>query len=176
MRNAQLIFVLCNCFFTKTVLANSLRLGSFVGLMQQPASEYYTAVYGGEMMLGEDYVTTASFLERPKFRASGFEDQERGYFLLSGAKLTEDKIGGLYAKIGFGTMQGFIKSLDSDRESSYSLSGPAAELQYIFSWKYGEISFAHRMFAAYSTKEQFKAYVLWPYSFFTINFSYAFIL
>ena len=156
--------------------ARHVRAGTLLGLMQQPASEYYTAIYGGEATIGEEYVTTMSYLERPKFRASGFEDQERGYFLFGGAKLTHGKIGGLFAKLGFGTMQGYIKSLEDGTSSTYSLSGPAAELQYIFSWRLGELSFAHRMFAAYSTKEQFKAYVLWPYSYFTINFTYLFSL
>ena len=174
MNKLSLLLVLFNCFIGAKIFATNLRAGGVFGLMQQPSSEYYSAIYGAEAMIGEDYVTTFSYLERPKFRASGFEDQERGYFLLSGAKLTKNKTGGLFAKLGFGTMQGYIKSLDNNQQSSYSLSGPAAEVQYIFSSSFGEISVAHRMFAAYSTSEQFSAYVLWPYSYFTLNFTYLF--
>ena len=58
--------------------AITMHAGTSGGLMQQPTSNYYHAVYGGYLQVSTDseVVTKRSHSERPEFNANGFSDKE----------------------------------------------------------------------------------------------------
>lgn len=137
--------------------------------MMQPASQYHHAVYG----LSADIATDAQslvgrvlYIERPKFRANGFEDQDAGAFGLIGTKVTKTKNHGLSAFLGAGKMSGYIREMEASGESrSYKLYGICAAVEYSGNWKALSGSIGHQTFVGYGTKEQREAYVAWPFNF-----------
>src|SRR4051794_6947997 len=87
-------------------------LTSDAGLMQQPSSHYYLAVYGatGEMAWRERALfLRGSFVQRPQYRAAGYLDQDSGEFAFIGTKVTKQKDHGLLVMAGWGSMQGYVE-------------------------------------------------------------------
>jgi hypothetical protein len=173
--------------FTYSLLASTksqavtYSVGTTGGLMQQPTSHYYHAVYGGFFEVGSDtekFLGRAAYIERPEFRSVGFIDKDYGYFAMAGTKVTKTKNHGLFAFMGFGKMAGYIKADPTSAEASdlqsrnYSMPGPTALLEYM--WRFHGLTIAanHQTFVGYQDQTQLKAYVAWPYNLFQVNLSY----
>jgi hypothetical protein len=168
-------------FVAQAAAAVTLEVGTTGGLMQQPTSHYYHAVYGAYFETGRDseaLLGRAAYIERPEFRAAGFIDKDFGYFAMAGTKVTKTKDRGLYAYFGVGRMEGYVK-VDPDGDASsdleprtYAMPGPTALLEYLWRFKGLTLSVNHQTFVGYQDKTQLKAYVAWPYNFFQVNAAY----
>lgn len=170
----------------------ALKLATTAGLMQQPTSHYYCAVYGVVVDFGtenESFLTRASYVERPEFRSNGFVDKEYGWFAQIGSKLTKAKSHGLYAYIGAGRMRGYMKlDKDFDRpqasssstatsinvsKRSFTLPGATATLEYAARLGSTTLAASHQTFIGYVDDQQLEAKVAWPYNFFQLTLGYA---
>lgn len=167
-----------------SALAVTFSIGTTGGLMQQPTSHYYHAVYGGYVESGTDsekFLTRVAYIERPEFKAAGFIDKDYGYFALIGTKVTKTTSHGLYAYFGAGKMAGYIKQdpnassrveYDDLKERDYAMPGPTALLEYMWRYKGLTAGVNHQTFIGYQDKSQLRSYVAWPYNFFQVNLSY----
>lgn len=172
------ILALALCLASDVALATTLKIASSGGLMQQPTSHYYHAIYGVSVEGGTDaqgLVVRGAYLERPEFKNAGFRDKDYGYFAQIGTKITKTKDRGLYAYIGGGRMMGYVKAdpeteLEGEaRERDFGLSGPTATLEYVVRWKMLDLAANHQTFIGYGDKAQTEAYVAWPYNFFQVS-------
>ncbi len=166
------------CLASDVALAASFKVASTGGVMQQPTSHYYHAIYGISFEGGTDaegMLVRGSYLERPEFRNAGFRDKDFGYFVMAGTKITKTKDRGLYAYFGGGRMMGYVKA-DPETElegeatgREFGLSGPTATLEYVVRWKRLALAANHQTFIGYGDKTQLDAYVAWPYNFFQVS-------
>lgn len=172
------VLALALCFASDVALAATFKVASTGGLMQQPTSHYYHAIYGLAVEGGvesQKFVVRGSYLERPEFRNAGFRDKDYGYFLMAGTKITKTKDRGLYAYFGGGRMLGYVKAdpdtaVEGDaKERDFGISGPSAVLEYVFRWKKLDLAANHQTFIGYGDKAQAEAYVAWPYNFFQVS-------
>lgn len=159
-------------------LAATFKVATTGGLMQQPTSHYYHAIYGASFEGGTDsqkFLVRGSYLERPEFDNAGFKDKDYGFFTAAGTKITKEKTHGLYAFFGLGRMAGYVKA-DEDTEVSgeaterdFAVSGPTAILEYVFRWKMLDLAVNHQTFIGYVDETQLNAFVAWPYNFFQVS-------
>jgi len=146
--------------------------------MMQPSSSYFHAVYGGYIDVAsntQSLIGRGAWIERPKFSANGYIDQDYGGFISAGTKLTESKSHGLFAFFGFGRMGGFIRSSnpgDEVSERSFSMQGPTASLEYALQWKNLTTSIGHSTFIGFGDRNQTEAYVAWPWNFGTLQIGF----
>ena len=170
------LFAFVFCTWSTEGLGITSYLRPTGGLMMQPASQFHHAVYGITADIAneaESFVGRVVYLERPKFRANGFEDQDSGLFALVGTRVTKGKNHGLSAFIGGGRMGGYIKETSGDTSlgsygassRSYKLNGLTASLEYAGKWKVLSGSLGHQTFIGYGSKDQRDAYVAWPFNF-----------
>lgn len=145
------------------------------GLMQQPTSHYYLAVYGGAVDVATDndkFIGRVQYVERPEFTNSGYSDKDYGAFGMIGTKVTAARDHGLFAFIGAGRMQGYVRANDETQgqtasdERRYSLPGPTVAVEYALTWNHMNFAVNHQSFIGYVDKVQTDAYVAWPYNFF----------
>lgn len=151
------------------------------GVIQQPTSQYYHAIYGLNARFatdGQGLIGTLRYLERPEFQAEGYKDKDYGGFVLIGTKLTKWTGHGIFAHFGYGKMFGYTRAAspetragfaaDSSR-SSYSIRGLTAALEYnvrIGSYDFG---LGHQTFIGYVDAFQLSSLVAWPFNVFNIN-------
>ncbi len=152
--------------------------GPLGGLMKQPASQYMLAVYGA---YGEASNASRSlrlrgmYLQRPRFEAQGFVDQEFASFLYFGSRVMARKYDGVAIYVGGGQVSGYIKSSDSSfsHERSYELNGVSVSAAYELRYNRLEASLEHHSFVGLAGQNQIDAYVGWPFSFFLIRLGVA---
>ena len=177
----------CACVAAATNAAPSkaatVTVGTMGGLMLQPTSHYYLAVYGATVNVDDDkqgLLTRLAYVERPEFRDAGFADKDYGGFLSVGTKVTKQTFlgGNLYAYLGVGRMSGYTK-LDSHSvpgvaaaadglrtSSSYAVDGPTATFEYATQLGRTVFALGHQTFIGYVDEFQLKSYVAWPYNFY----------
>ncbi len=175
------IAMLMACVFVPwagDALAVAYSVGTTGGVLQQPSSHYYHAIYGGQLGFNidsEKLHVRAGYFERPEFRSVGYIDKDFGYHLLVGTRVTKAKDHGVRAFLGYGRIEGYIK-VDKTKlvatgvdERRYGINGPIAAVEYALRWNHLEIAAGHQSFTGYAGKEQSEARVAWPYNLFTIS-------
>ncbi len=155
---------------------NHLHFQLISGVMLQPNSQYFHSTYGGAFTLSSPYANlhaTLSYIERPKFSASGFSDQEAGVFLVLGREIPLKRNLLLSAAAGIGRQQGFLESPRLDLHRNYHLDGLSTlgELRYSFS-PY-TFSLIHQTFVGIDGHEQLRSYVAWPFNFFNLAIGFS---
>jgi len=162
---------------SKSLFSITFHIGTHSGVMTQPSSNYYHAVYGGYFDLGSDdrwIFSRISYVERPKYSASGYIDQDYASSVVIGTKVTKAKTHGLLAGIGGGIVGGYIKpdpnySDATGEKRSYKLPGLVTMIEYTLDWNHIDLGFGHQTFIGHAESEQLKAYVAWPYNFILIR-------
>ncbi|MEI6398827.1 MAG: hypothetical protein WCO71_08665 [Pseudomonadota bacterium] len=157
-------------------LAASARPMLLTGLMQQPSSQYYHYVYGGQLDLARKNdvaMLRLQYLERPAFRNAGYVDQDFSAAAMFGKSVLRIGNIGVNALVGGGYAWGYIKD-DADvapRREAYRLPGIATSLEA--KWGTNNIDFrlAHQMMICQSSKVQAEAYVAWPFTWFIFSMS-----
>lgn len=162
------LFILALALYAQAQSATFL-LAPEAGLMQQPASQYYLFVRGGQAAFAtdsENFHVSLRYLARPKFEQNGFSETEQGYFGLVGTKLNAFDKGPLFLKasIGYGQMQGEIKK-DGQRVS-YRMQGLALDVTGVYRWKIVDLHLTHMTFLGYADAFQTEKRVLWPFQYF----------
>ncbi len=160
--------------FSENSRAVTYSVGTNSGFMTQPTSNYYHAVYGGyfDVSLDDKRVfARASYVERPKFVAAGYIDQDYAFTSFIGTKLTNlKKPYGLLAGIGYGFAGGYIKP-DPDypeivgEKRTYKIPGMVAAIEFVAQWRHIDLAFGHQTLIGYAGKDQIEAYVVWPFNF-----------
>lgn len=172
-----LILLFLSSLFSKQLFSITFHVGTHSGVMTQPSSNYYHAVYGGYFDLGTDdrrFFSRVSYVERPKFTAAGYIDQDYAESFIIGTKVTKAKTHGLLAGIGGGLVGGYIKP-DPDypeangEKRSYRLPGISTMIEYSLEWKHIDLGIGHQTFIGHADSEQLRAYVAWPYNFILIR-------
>jgi hypothetical protein len=152
-----------------------LAINSTAGVLQQPTSHYYHAIYGAEAQFStatEGFLLRASYLERPEFKDAGYADKDFGWFGQIGTKVTKATNHGLYAFIGGGRMGGYVKADAGHRGDSgkagnhYLLPGLTAAMSYAARLGPVYLAVEQQAFVGYVDKFQLNALVGWPYNFF----------
>lgn len=164
-------------FFCLSGQAAAITIGaqSISGLMQQPTSQYYHLVYGGNLEVlteSEGVIGRFSYLERPKFVASGFVDQETFLSATIGSKITKAKNHGLYAFAGGAYAAGYIRPEDEssnlDRRG-FQMRAATFGLEYGGKWRSFFASVSHQTIIGVINKQQSDINVAWPYQFYLAN-------
>jgi len=160
---------------TQNCLGITYSIGPAAGLMQQPTSHYYHYVYGTYAEVSADsrkFYIKALYLERPKFSASGFSDQEFGGFGFVGTKLTSAKKPyAINTLLGGGKISGYIKQDETSSDQSYptrkyTLNGVALGIEASITISKVHASLFHQTFIGLSSQEDYDANVAWPFNFF----------
>lgn len=138
------------------------------GFLMQPTSQYYHFAYGASLestFLKKKYFRL-DYVERPKFSAQGFEDQDSLMAMSFGFNLVENGFGpfSVDSYLGYGSAQGYIKELSTGEARSYSISGPMLTARLAKNWSRFSISILHQYFVGLATPEEIDAYVAWPMS------------
>ena len=165
-------------FYKDETFAATYRLSATTGVMQQPTSNYYHFVYGGQADVGTDkdsILLRASYFERPAYRSVGFIDKDYGWSGLLGTKLTKTKKHGLFAFIGLGKVAGYIKTQAANegtvdpKSRSFDLTGINAAMEY--AWQIGRLALGiqHQSLIAFADRSQTEAFVAWPYNLFLLS-------
>ncbi len=177
----NLIFAIIGAFLALSSSVSfgiSYSVGPAVGLMQQPTSHYYHYVYGSYLEAGTEnrrIYLKAIYVERPKFNASGFSDQEFGGFGFLGTQLTPiKKYYAINTMIGGGKVSGYIKQNDDSGGSSYparkySLNGLALGVEASVALYKVHASIFHQSFIGLSSQEDYDSDVAWPFNFFLVK-------
>lgn len=149
----------------------TFQIGPTGGLMQQPTSNYYHAVYGGYLQAATDnegFITRLAYTERPEFRSVGFADKETFTLGMIGSKFTKGKSHGLYAFVGGGQTRGYVRRLESIdgevNQRSFVLGGPSFSMDYAFHFGALDFGISHTLFVGYGGRTEFDARVAWPYN------------
>lgn len=150
------------------------------GLMQQPTSQYYLWTYGANATLASEnqgLILRLSYLERPKFKSEGFQDQDSALFAFIGGK-SREFTKSLYVLVyaGFGETSGYIESTDNKevyQKRSYKLSGPSFSLQIVYEASQRlRFTLSHETLVGISGQDDFDSYVVWPYLFYQFGIGY----
>lgn len=153
-------------------------VGSNAGLMQQPASQYYHLVYGAVVGAANDsrkFQVRGAYIERPKFSANNYVDQDYGWFGSVGSQLVGNEKHGLRSFVGYGSMGGYIKAVqdgETVERRSYRLYGAAFQLEYAARWRSIWIAASHETFIGMGDRNQTEAYVAWPFNFALVSLGF----
>ncbi len=138
-------------------------VGPSIGLMMQPASQYYLVTHGAALALCLPETCLAlSYQERPLFDSGGYQDQERFFHLLLGRKLASYFNVNLAGLIGFGQVEGFIR----DSEFSRSFQKYGLDVGMEISYEILSLKAALELLSTsiLADQEQTDAFVAWPYN------------
>lgn len=154
----------------------SIRPSLLAGLMQQPSSQYYHYVYGGQLDLAraEDAsFIRGQYLERPVFRHGGFQDQDFSAAVLFGARVLKHKNFGVSAVLGGGYAWGYLKEDEQEnpRRQTYRLPGVATGVEGRWSNSWIDIRLSHQLMICQNDNEQLQAHVAWPFTWFLFSVS-----
>jgi len=149
--------------------------------MQQPTSNYYHAVYGAYLQFAstaESFLTKAIYIERPKFSANGFVDQDNFAMVLFGSHFSKKKNQGLYGYLGLGQTNGTIENNTeqtySSNKRSFVMKGAALSMSYRIPIATFNISLNHTQFVGYGNKLELESRVAWPYQITQIEMGFKF--
>jgi len=164
--------------YARDAAAVAYNVATTGGVLQQPSSHYYHAIYGGQggfNLDSEALHVRFGYFERPEFKAVGYIDKDYGYHALIGTKVTKTKDHGLRAFVGFGRVEGYVRvdktqiATSGASERTYAINGPIAAIEYAWRWKHLEGAVGHQSFTGYAGKDQTEARVAWPYNIFQMS-------
>lgn len=146
------------------------------GLMQQPSSQYYHLIYGGQLDIAK--VDDAAqlrlqYLERPPFRKAGYVDQDFLAGIYFGKSVIRGRFFGASAFIGGGYAWGYIKedTENSPAKETYKLPGLGTALEARWTIKALDIRGSYQVLICQNSRSQLEAYVAWPFSWFLLTAS-----
>jgi hypothetical protein len=150
------------------------------GLMQQPSSQYYLLAYSTNAFIEFAPARAGISLTavgRPRFSASGYEDQDFGGMIEMRKGVATRGNFSLGAGIGGGQMRGYVKStsLDGGR-GDYRMDGVSTTIDLRYSGQRDgrfTAQLSHTMFSGVSTSLETKARVAWPWSFVMLAIGYS---
>ena len=151
----------------------TLRPTAVTGLMQQPSSQYYHLIYGGQIDIAKKDDAAQmrlQYLERPPFRRVGFVDQDFSGAVFFGKGIIKDKVFGVSALVGGGYAWGYIKEDTEDNpvKNSYKLPGIATALEARWTFKSLDLRATYQTMICQNSKTQLQAYVAWPFNWFLV--------
>jgi hypothetical protein len=157
--------------------AVTVKLAPTGAMMLQPSSSWYHAAFGLTLDLqtkDQKFVTRLAALERPEFKANGYEDKDWAGFFLFGSKVASTKFLRLEHSInafaGPARVGGSIRSthsFDEVKKRSFAMNGPAFGLEWSTRLGSVEVAAGHMMFVGFGDETQSRAFVAWPWNFFT---------
>ena len=161
---------------TKPLYAFVLRPSANAGLMQQPTSQFYHAVYGAQLDVAnekETFLLRTAYTERPAFKSATYIDQEFATWVQIGQRLEHTKHLGISALVGGGQVWGFIKDTGTEnpRREGFHLPGVVFSMEASLALSFMDLRLGHSLFAGQKDKSQLQAFVIWPYTFFYVSFS-----
>jgi len=149
------------------------KLGAHSGLMQQPTSSYYHAVYGGALEAGnqkESFLIRLGYLERPRFELNGFRDQEFFSYVMVGTRVLQRKSHNLLAHVGVGRAQGVLaETAEGGEDRHFGMTTLAVSMEYALRLGGFEWGLGHQMLLGNKSAYQSRSQVVWPYSFFLMK-------
>lgn len=170
--------------FSHTAGAATFKIGSLGGLMTQPTSNYFHAVYGASAEVARNdgrLAARVGYLERPQFTSAGFTDQEFFGYAQVGTKLTRSKAHGLWAFMGPGQTTGYVRAEPDDIWNGavpptrhHRVPGLTLAMEYSYQWAAFEGAITHQILVGHTSDEQLRAYVAWPYHFLLLRAGVAF--
>lgn len=146
--------------------------------MDQPSSSYHHGFYGlfiEGSPASLKFIGRLSYYERPTFRASGYRDQDAGYFVHVGTRLATQGAHGFYAFAGYGHLTGFIEStsgnldFDTPERRTFRKDAFTTTMEYRYSLKHISMQMGHQLAMGIGDHRETAAYVAWPYSFFYLG-------
>lgn len=182
-QNRFLIYLVCFISILYQIGASQNALGlqwtlsSITGLLQQPASHYYHAIYGAQGSLETDsskLILRLGAFERPVFSGDDYKDQDLGAFGLIGTKVTQTRNHGLYAFLGSGKIYGYTAatSLGFESRRQYELRGAQFAMEYQANFGAFDFCLNHMQFIGSFSNDQLKSFVAWPFSFYLLSLGY----
>ena len=162
-------------FWTECLPAATIKIAGTVGLMQQPTSHYYHGIIGLQLegvFKNGDILVQGDVFGRPVHKMGSFEEQEFGYLLLIGHNVLQTKYQTVSAYGGIGRMFGKLSSIDDSKrpiKRSYAMTGPSFSAKYELRYLSSGIGLSHTTIIGYRDLDQLKAYVVWPFNFFTLH-------
>jgi hypothetical protein len=163
----------------QSAYALTFKLAPTGAVMLQPSSSWYHAAFGLTLDLqtkDQKFVTRLAALERPEFRANGYEDKDWAGFFLLGSKVASTKFlrleHSVIAFAGPARVGGSIRSthaFDDVKKRSFTMNGPAFGLEWSARLRSVELSAGHTMFVGFGDETQSRAFVAWPWNFFTVT-------
>lgn len=154
----------------------SLRPTIVTGLMQQPSSQYYHYVYGGQLDIArKDDVAymRLQYLERPAFESAGFIDQDFSAAVFFGKSVLKRGGFGVSALVGAGQNWGYLKEakVDNPRREAYRMPGIGTALEAKWSSARVDLRVSYQTMICQNDRELFDYYVAWPFSWFLLSAS-----
>lgn len=142
--------------------------GGLGGLMVQPDSQYYhyiSGVYAGISSEKKKLCFRSSFLQRSPYQASGFRDEEHGYFSHLGTLVAGSSQQGLLLYLGAGEMRGSLQKTGTNQKRSYNITGFSLQTEYgvQLGGFYGALTYHN--FIGIQQNNQVQAFVAWPFNY-----------
>ncbi len=156
--------------------AASLRPTVVTGLMQQPSSQYYHYVYGGQVDIArkdDAAYMRLQYLERPAFRSAGYVDQDFSAALFFGKSVYKKGPLGIGALIGTGYNWGYLKEIAGDAPSreAYRMPGIGTGIEGKWSTDRLDVRLSYQTMICQNDRSQIDYYVAWPFSWFLLSAS-----
>jgi hypothetical protein len=176
-RQLQLTAMAFSVMGTATsVDAASIRPAMIAGLMQQPSSQYYHYVYGGQLDVArkdDAAYLRLQYIERPAFKSAGFIDQDFSSSLFFGKSVLKQGGLGIGALIGAGYAWGYLKEAEGSapKREAYRMPGFGAGIEGKWANKSIDIRASYQTLICQNDRSQFDYYVAWPFSWFLVTVS-----
>ena len=171
---SHLVTVLAG-FWSLNLQGITWQIDGTLGLMQQPTSHYYLGVAGleleGASQNGRFLIRTDGFA-RPTYTTGSFVEQEYGYRLLIGHRILQTRYQAVSAYGGIGRMFGELSNneqLSQNAKRSYAMTGPSFSAKYELRYLSSSIALSHTTIIGYRDTDQLRAYVAWPFNFYTFH-------
>ena len=172
------IYLIAAIAYAPNLVGLEFQAGPTVGLFQQPTSQYYHVVYGGNISAENNSRTFGAryqFVERPRFESAGFADQESVHTLLLGGKVKDLwRRAEVSAFAGGGHVQGYLKptseqSKELYQRRGYLIRGLALELSLATHISKLRLAVSHQTIVGISSESELKSYVAWPYALYNLS-------
>jgi hypothetical protein len=163
-------------FISSSGLSIDFSMNTYVGVMQQPASHFYHTIYGAnsQVIFFKRIHYRMGIFERPEFKSEGYIDKDYGYYGMFGGVVAEEKSHLMRAFVGHGINRGYIYQSEQGENTkrSYFIKGLIFSMEYSLDLKNYEVNLAHSQFVGSNNREHLKAFVAWPFSFFSLGLGY----
>ena len=167
------------CLTATTAHGFALRPYASLGLMQQPASQYYHLVRGGsvEVSVYKSWSFRGTYLERPPFSNAGYIDQDIFVYGQTGSEFFKKDLFGVFGYVGAGRCWGYIKEDDGNysgqsvHRSDYSIAAFVLTMESSITTKYLSVRFGHSLLTGRAASDSRSSNVAWPFTVFYLSLS-----
>lgn len=148
------------------------------GLLQQPASQYYHYIQGAgaELQLWNSWVVRGQYLERPRFAASGYVDQDFISFVDTGCGFFKWNWLEILGYGGVGRAWGYIKreqplSTSEQNRNDYQMTVFSVTMEAGVHLEFLDVRLGHSQHIGQGDRYQTEAKVAWPFSTYFLSLS-----